>query len=185
MEEKINILVPRPEFPDPQLRRENWLNLNGEWEFEIDFTGEKNSYSERTFQFEHFDKKIIVPFAPESELSGVGYKGFMDAVWYRRDLDFPKSFDGKRKILHFGAVDHRAYVYVNGKFVGMHAGGYWPFSFDITDYLTGEGDYLTVLAEDDIRNGKYGAGKQAPTTNSRGCHYTRTTGIWQDRKSVV
>ena len=179
MEEKINISMPRPEFPDPQLRRENWLNLNGEWEFEIDFTGEKNSHSERTFQFEHFDKKIIVPFAPESDLSGIGYKGFMDAVLYRRDLKFPASFDGKRKILHFGAVDHKATVYVNGKLVGTHAGGYWPFSFDITDYLTGEGDYLTVLAEDDIRNGKYGAGKQAPTTNSRGCHYTRTTGIWQ------
>ena len=146
MKENINVSVPRPEFPDPQLRRENWLNLNGEWEFEIDFAGDKYSHSECNFQTEHLSGKIIVPFAPESELSGVGYKGFMDAVWYRRDLDFPKSFDGKRKILHFGAVDHRTYVYVNGKFVGMHAGGYWPFSFDITDYLTGEGDYLTVLA---------------------------------------
>ena len=68
MKENINVSVPRPEFPDPQLRRENWLNLNGEWEFEIDLTGEKNSYSERTFQTEHFSKKIIVPFAPESDL---------------------------------------------------------------------------------------------------------------------
>ncbi len=69
MEEKINILVPRPEFPDPQLRRENWLNLNGEWEFEIDFAGDKYSHSECNFQTEHLSGKIIVPCAPESELS--------------------------------------------------------------------------------------------------------------------
>ncbi len=182
--------VFRSEHPEPQLKRENWLNLNGEWEFEIDFC---NVGKERVEQSDWINRvicepyqkrkslkdKIIVPFAPESELSGIGYKGFMEAVWYRKEINLPESFKNKRVILHFGAVDHEATVYVNGNEVGKHVGGYTPFKFDITDFLTGENDYVTVLAEDDIRHGTYGAGKQSQRANSHGCFYTRTTGIWQ------
>lgn len=169
--------IPRPEHPDPQLKRESWVNLNGEWEFEIDFCQEGKD--KQFWLRDKLNDKIIVPFAPESELSGIGYKDFMDAVWYRRALDIPESFKGKRVILHFGAVDHKAYVYVNGALAGVHTGGYWPFKFDITDYLKADGNYVTVLAEDDLRNGKYGAGKQSSQLYSHGCSYTRTTGIWQ------
>lgn len=182
--------IPRPEHPEPQLKRENWLNLNGEWEFEIDWCNqgkydiENNDSPERVIDGcfasrRKLNDKIIVPFAPESELSGIGEKRFMDAVWYRRDITLPQSFEGKRVILHFGAVDHEATVYINGTKVGTHKGGYTPFQFDITDYLNGKDDYITVLAEDDMRNGRYGAGKQASRANSHGCFYTRTTGIWQ------
>lgn len=182
--------ILRSEFPDPQLRRENWLNLNGEWEFEMDLANQGyvvrggREWSVKTVEtsFEKRRKlndKIIVPFAPESELSGIGYKGFMDAVWYRKDISLPESFKGKRCVIHFGAVDHHATLFVNGEKVGEHFGGYTPFKFDITDYLNGEDDYITLLAQDDIRNGKYGAGKQSSRVNSYGCAYTRTTGIWQ------
>lgn len=182
--------IPRSEHPEPQLKRENWLNLNGEWEFEIDFCNEgaerveesdwvnkvvETPYEKRT----KLKDKIIVPFAPESELSGVNYKGFMEAVWYRKEIALPESFKSKRVILHFGAVDHDATVFVNGNKVGKHSGGYTPFHFDITDFLTGENDYITVHALDDMRHGIYGAGKQSNRANSHGCFYTRTTGIWQ------
>ncbi len=182
--------VLRSEHPEPQLKRENWLNLNGEWEFEIDFCNEGaekvdpndwvNRVIEQPYQMRTSLKdKIIVPFAPESELSGINYKGHMDAVWYRKEITLPENFKGKRVILHFGAVDHEATVFVNAKEVGKHVGGYTPFKFDITDYLTGENDYITVHAVDDIRHGGYGAGKQSAKANSHGCFYTRTTGIWQ------
>ncbi len=169
--------IPRPEHPEPQFKRDNWVNLNGEWEFEIDFCSE--GLDKKYYLRDKLNDKIIVPFAPESDLSGIGYKGFMDAVWYRRELDIPASFKDKRVLLHFGAVDHEAFVYVNGTLAGTHKGGYWPFYFDITDLLKETGNYVTVLAVDDMRNGKYGAGKQCPDLNSRGCFYTRTTGIWQ------
>ena len=183
--------IPRSEFPNPQFRRDNWLCLNGEWEFEMDIAREKrfpvdarrdwdNRVIELSGEFKtKLDGKIIVPFCPESELSGVGYKGYMDAVWYRRDLEIPQNMKGKRIILHFGAVDHDTTVFVNSKEVGVHHGGYTPFAFDITDYLNYENDFITVYAEDDLRHGKYGAGKQSQKVNSVGCYYTRTTGIWQ------
>ena len=137
--------IPRSEFPNPQFRRDNWLCLNGEWEFEMDVAGEKRFKDEgrrdcgpRVVQVSaekrrKLDGKIIVPFCPQSELSGIGYKGYMDTVWYRRDLTIPKGMEGKRIILHFGAVDHDATVFINGVEVGTHHGGYTPFAFDITD----------------------------------------------------
>lgn len=169
--------IPRPEHPEPQFKRDNWVNLNGEWEFEIDFCNEGRE--KQYFLRDSLGDKIIVPFAPESELSGIGYKGFMDAVWYRRAINIPDSFKGKRVILHFGAVDHEAFVYINGVLAGTHKGGYWPFSLDITDLIKEADNYVTVLAVDDMRNGKYGTGKQCSELYSHGCDYTRTTGIWQ------
>ncbi len=182
--------ILRSEFPNPQFRRDNWLCLNGEWEFEMDIANEKyftdhsrdNSnkvYSQSLEKSRKLESKIIVPFCPESELSGIGYKGYMDAVWYRRDLIIPENMKDKRIILHFGAVDHEATIFINGNKVGTHVGGYTPFSFDITDFLNYKNDYVTVYAQDDLRNGKYGGGKQSPKANSYQCYYTRTTGIWQ------
>ena len=167
----------RKEYPRPQLVRENWLCLNGQWEFEIDDArvGEWKKYWERS----SLEGTITVPYCPESKLSGVEHKDFMNCVWYRKAVTLPAEFAGKRVILHFGAVDYLAAVYVNGTKVGTHMGGYTPFSFDITDALV-EGENVIVLsATDDVRSRKQPAGKQSARFGSYGCYYTRTTGIWQ------
>ena len=171
--------IPRSEYPRPQLVRDSFINLNGEWDFEIDksSSGLNRAYEKRA----SLDGKIIVPFCPESELSGVGHKDFMDCVWYRRDLDIPADWRGadKRVLLHFGAVDYHAIVFVNAKKVCEHKGGYISFSCDITDALCDGANYVTVCALDDTRGGKQPAGKQSTRFESHGCFYTRTTGIWQ------
>ncbi|MBQ7700255.1 MAG: beta-galactosidase [Clostridia bacterium] len=169
--------IPRSEHPFPQFMRENWVNLNGEWQFETD---NGNSGTERKlFEAGSLKDRITVPFCPESELSGIGNKDFMRCVWYKRKVVLPESFAGKRTVLHIGACDHFSTVWVNGAEVGSHRGGYISFSFDITEYLhEGEND-ITVRAEDDNRAGIQPAGKQSNNYNSYGCFYTRTTGIWQ------
>ncbi len=168
--------IPRFDYPRPQLERENWICLNGEWDFEID--NAKAGEEKEFFKRESLDEKIVVPFCPESELSGIGNKDFMNAVWYRRDFDLPEE-RSERVILHFGAVDYHAKVFVNGTFVGEHKGGYSSFSFDITDALKDSGNYISVVAYDDTRSEKQCTGKQSKRLNSYGCLYTRTTGIWQ------
>ncbi len=182
--------IPRNEYPRPQLVREDWINLNGEWQFEIDNgrTGLSNIYhifSKPEFckyDFNHRDSlkdKIIVPFSPESKLSGIGNTDFMDCVWYLKEFEIPSSQKGKRTIIHFGAVDYHAIVYVNKQPVGEHKGGYSSFSFDITDFLKDGKNTVTVCAIDDIRSTKQPSGKQSIYRESEGCFYTRTTGIWQ------
>ena len=170
--------IPRPEHPNPQFERKNWINLNGEWDFQID---KSDSGAERKLYAADvkLDSKIIVPFCPESELSGVNEKDFMSAVWYQKEIEIPENYKGMRAILHFGAVDYKATVYVNGKEVGSHKGGYISFEFDITDYLTDGKNVLTVRAQDDIRSPYQARGKQSELFYSHGCDYTRTTGIWQ------
>jgi beta-galactosidase/beta-glucuronidase len=169
--------IPRPEYPRPQLVRKQWLNLNGQWDFEIDNSqvGRAKKFNER----KNLDQKITLPFCPESKLSGIGNVDYMNAVWYKRDLEIPKEWAGKRILLNFGAVDYHAVVYINGKYVGEHRGGYTPFTLDITDQLTESGNYVTVLAEDDVKSGNQPVGKQSQAYYSAGCSYTRTTGIWQ------
>ena len=169
--------IPRPEYPRPQLVREPWVNLNGQWEFEIDnaMVGFAKKYYER----EHLDGEITVPFCPESVLSGIGNVDYMNAVWYKRDLDIPAEWKGKSVLVHFGAVDYFARVWVNGKFVGEHRGGYTPFSVDITEALKDEGNSIVLCAEDDTKGGHQPVGKQSQWYYSAGCSYTRTTGIWQ------
>lgn len=170
--------IPRPEHPNPQFQRREWLNLNGKWNFEIDKSKsglEKKYYEPQT----KLDSTIVVPFCPESVLSGVEYKDFMDAVWYSREFTVPEKFADLKTILHFGAVDYKATVYVNGKEVGTHKGGYISFEFDITDYLKDGTNVLTVYAEDDTRNPLQPRGKQSERYYSHDCDYTRTTGIWQ------
>ena len=119
--------IPRPEYPRPQLRRadDTWRNLNGAWQFELDpgQSGEARGLHAGG----SFAKEITVPFAMESELSGLGYKDFMPCVWYRRRVALPKDWSGKRVLLHFGAVDYEATVWVNGEKAGFHRGGHTPF----------------------------------------------------------
>src|SRR5665647_2313218 len=111
-----NTNIPRPEHPNPQFERAAWLNLNGDWGFEID---DGNSGQERLLQSaEALTGCITVPFCPESKLSGVEHKDFMNAVWYRREFEIPAEEAGKKVVLHFGAVDYEAFVYINSRLAG-------------------------------------------------------------------
>ncbi len=169
--------IPRNEYPRPQLVRKDWLNLNGEWDFTVDDAC--NGKDLRYYEKESFDQKITVPFCPESALSGIGNIDFKTSVWYRKNIEIPAEWAGKRVLLHFGAVDYIATVWVNGKYVGRHKGGYTPFSFDITDHLKESNNYITLCSYDDVRSGSQPVGKQCQGYYSAGCSYTRTTGIWQ------
>lgn len=164
--------IPRPEHPRPDFFRKDWMNLNGTWDFETD---PGSSGRERNIEF---TKKIIVPFCPESELSGLGIKDFMPSVWYRRTFTLNEPINSKT-LIHFGAVDFHCEVWINGKSAGTHAGGYSSFSFDITDYVQPGENTVVVCATDDTRSGNQPIGKQSTRYGSHGCHYTRTTGIWQ------
>ena len=167
--------IPRPEYPNPQFERENWENLNGTWEFEID---KSNSGKDRKmYEAEKLNSEIIVPFCPESVLSGIGDTDFLNSVWYKRNIDVKKTDD--LVMLHIGACDYFTTVYINGKEVGTHKGGYTSFAFDITDYVTAGKNTVIIHAEDDNRHGLQPKGKQANLYYSSGCDYTRTTGIWQ------
>lgn len=169
--------IPRPEYPRPEFVRDNWVNLNGEWDFEIDYacSGQEKEFYNRN----SLDSKIIVPFCPESKLSGIENKDFMPCVWYRRNIEIPDEYKGSDIILHFGAVDYYAIVYVNGEKVTEHKGGYTPFSANITEYLKDSDNYITLCAYDDIRSHNQPGGKQSFLYDSHDCYYTRTTGIWQ------
>lgn len=169
--------IPRPEHPRPDFERQSWLNLNGEWEFEVDEAGDGEARGLTSGK--GLAQRILVPFCPESKLSGIGNTDFMKDVWYRRTFELPKSMTGRRILLHFGAVDWHARVWLNGTFVGEHRGGYVQFSFDISPYLRRGANELVVHAHDDTRSGLQATGKQAHSQNSEGCVYTRTTGIWQ------
>lgn len=170
--------APRPEHPEPQFERPYWQNLNGEWDFEIDhgMSGEERKLYKTG---SGLSGKITVPFCPESALSGVGHKDFMNAVWYRREFEPGIPDFHSRALLHFGAVDYHAVVYVNGSTAGEHKGGYTPFVFDITKFLKKGLNVLTVLAKDNTRSPLVPRGKQSELYHSHGCDYTRTTGIWQ------
>ena len=168
----------RNEYPRPQMVREGWMSLNGQWSFETDhsLSGLEKKYFLTSKKLE---SEITVPFCPESALSGVGYTDFMDCVWYKKSFVLPDEFRGKNIILHFGAVDYEAKVWVNGQPAGSHKGGYTPFKFDITKYLAGGENTIALCAMDDVRSGRQPSGKQSPFYSSQGCLYTRTTGIWQ------
>ncbi|MFC1525179.1 glycoside hydrolase family 2 protein [Candidatus Latescibacterota bacterium] len=169
---------PRPEHPRPQFRRDRWLNLNGEWDFALDFgaSGEDRGWPSGP---SGWTDRITVPFCPESRLSGIGHTDFMPAVWYHRTLEIPSAWQGMRILLHFGAVDYDCRAWVNGTLAGRHRGGSSSFVFDITPLLEDDGNHLVVSASDDVRSGLQPRGKQSPSLHSHGCVYTRTTGIWQ------
>ena len=170
--------TPRPEYPRPQFVREDWINLNGTWSYEFDFS--HSGMDRRLFESKGFEGRITVPFAPQSELSGVGFKDFISEMWYHRTINVPQDWAGKKIILHFGAVDYIASVYIDGKIAGRHWGGSSSFSIDITRMVVpGQEHNLVVRVEDDERSGQYAKGKQSGRFASFGCEYTRTTGIWQ------
>ena len=170
--------IPRPEYPRPQFERTDWVNLNGQWTFEMDFgaSGEQRGWTSS----KGLSKKITVPFCPESELSGIGYTDFIPCVWYQRNINIPAEWNGKKILLHFGAADYETKVYVDGKMVGEHKGSGSSFNFDITAYVkAGQQANLVVRVYDNLRGGMQPGGKQCTALFSAGCSYTRVTGIWQ------
>ena len=156
-------------YPRPQLVRDDWLSLDGIWAFSTKKEGEPGMPSK--------SGSIRVPFCPESRLSGVRKRIEADDIMlYGTKFEVPEEWDGKRLIVHFGAVDQTAKIYVDGKYAGSHEGGYLPFSIDITDYLDGDSHSLIVEARDSLDH-KYPWGKQR--VNNKGMWYTPVSGIWQ------
>lgn len=174
-------MIPRPEFPRPQFYRgeASWINLNGEWDFELDLGA---SGHERWMHEREYTGKITVPFAPESKLSGIEYTDFIAACWYRRRFERPAGFDGKRErlLLHFGAVDYEATVWINLQKIGYHMGGYTPFTVDITDVLQ-ENNTVCVWAKSDVRSPLQPSGKQAMRYPNEGCMVYPLHGHMADR----
>jgi beta-galactosidase/beta-glucuronidase len=165
--------VPRGEYPRPQFSRPDWLCLNGDWEFEVDAA---DSGLERGLLNRGLRDRITVPFAPESELSGIGDTDFLEAVWYRRSFAVPDSWGGRRVLLHFSAIDHDATVWVDGIEVVRHRGGWTPFTVDLGAV---EGQLRVVVRARDTHRGPQARGKQSSEWANHACDYTRTTGIWQ------
>ena len=169
--------IPRAEHPNPQWERANWRNLNGTWEFEFDFG--TSALARKLWEKEKLDQEILVPFCPESKLSGIGHTDFIDGAVYRRHFELSEAEAAGRTILHFGAVDYETTVMVNGQEAGKHKGGYTSFEFDITEFVTAGDNVVFVAVKDDVRSGLQPKGKQAHKFASSSCDYTRTTGIWQ------
>ena len=168
--DKVDRHLPLAEYPRPQFERKDWICLNGEYDYAV--TGDTADAPKK------YDGKILVPFSVESELSGVG-KALLpeQRLWYRRKFTVGKEFSGKEALLHFGAVDWQCSVWVNGKLVGEHTGGYNPFTFNITDVITEGENELVVKVFDPTDAGHQQRGKQILVT--KGFWYTATSGIWQ------
>ena len=168
--------LPRNEYPRPQFVRDDWLCLNGEWQFETD---QGDSGIHRGLLERELSDRITVPFCPESKLSGIENHDYYNAVWYRRCVTIPAEWVGKRLLLHFQAVDYDSTVWVNGEEVGRHRGGFTPFSCDLSG-VAEAGDEITIVlrARDDGQKPQP-RGKQARDYGPEGAIYVRTTGIWQ------
>ena len=169
--DQVSQELPHAEYPRPQLLRENWINLNGIWNYRIQGKGEESPSS--------FDGEILVPFAIESSLSGVQKTVGPDSeLWYKRSFEFKHKKKDGRVLLHFGAVDWEAEVWINNQQVGIHQGGFDAFSFDITDFLSKEGTQeIKLRVWDPSDKGPQPRGKQK--INPSGIWYTPVTGIWQ------
>ncbi len=175
--------VYRTEHPNPQFKRENWVNLNGEWDFGFEKANSVFNFSEdesraaRIQAINTYTRKINVPFCVESTLSGIGHTDFVSLAWYRKKVNIVKNKN--RVFLHIGAADYLTTVLVNSKPAGRHKGGYTSFSFDITELCEDGENEIFILCEDSVKNPLVMRGKQSEEKESHGCDYTRTTGIWQ------
>ena len=171
-------MIPRSEYPRPDRVRQDWLCLNGQWDFAFD---EKNvGLYEDWMNRRSLDTEITVPFVYQCELSGINDVRHSDYIWYHRTFNIPESFDGKRVMLHFEAVDYKAKIWINGSFVGEHEGGYTPFAFDITHIVKDRSATydLTVRCEDKLDT-EIPRGKQSFRPEPFSCWYTPSSGIWQ------
>jgi beta-galactosidase/beta-glucuronidase len=178
---RASMALPRPEHPRPDFQRPTWQNLNGEWDFAYD--PRDMGVKEQWFSRDSLPERIVVPYPVESELSGIGNLEPGKVVWYlgRFDLEKPLDFsqrEGERLLIHFGAVDYRASVWLNGHKLGEHVGGYSPFTFEITDYVRPSGNLLAVRVFDSP-NRYQARGKQSITGEGFAIWYTPVTGIWQ------
>jgi hypothetical protein len=161
-------------YPRPQLQRKDWLSLNGPWDFALDVDGTWSHPSDV-----QWNATIQVPFSPETQRSGVGHPGFYRVCWYRRILNIAPPPIGKRVLLHFGAVDYHATVWVNGSEAGAHEGGYTPFTIDLGPFTNATQLTIVVRAEDDPADLTKPRGKQDWQLEPHSIWYPRTTGIWQ------
>ncbi len=168
--------VPRPEYPRPQFVRREWMNLNGEWEFSTDTYDQgmrRGWHDGRTFS-----RRIVVPFAYQTQLSEINDQQIHQVAWYARNFEVPADWKGQDILLHFGAVDYKTTVWINGYEVGHNQGGHVPFEFDIAPFLRGGTNRMVVRAEDQ-QDAYQPRGKQAVSGLPKSCDYYCTTGIWQ------
>jgi beta-galactosidase/beta-glucuronidase len=168
--------IPRPEHPRPQFVRDEWVNLNGEWEFAFDDADEGVSLGWHDGR--PLDGRIVVPFPYQSPLSGINDKSIHERVWYARGFEVKPEWKGRDLLLHFGAVDYRATVWVNGQEVGHNQGGHVPFEFDIAPYVHEGENRLTVRVVDE-QDPRQPRGKQSSTGLPHDIDYYCTTGVWQ------
>lgn len=168
--------LPRSEYPRPRLRREKWLCLNGTWEFAFDEAD--RGLQDGWPHAEALEAQITVPFAHQWALSGLEDRRVCETVWYARNFEVPTEWQGQRVLLHFGAVDYVAEIWINGAAVGEHQGGHVPFSFDVTALLK-PGQNRVVVRVTDSQDKHQPRGKQASSGLPRGIDYWCTTGIWQ------
>ncbi|TXT65570.1 MAG: Beta-galactosidase [Promethearchaeota archaeon] len=171
--------IPRSEYPRPQfIRKDNWINLNGTWRFRFDDgnKGLKERWYNRSSEF--FEKDILVPFCFQSKLSGIHDESFHNTMWYYKKFKIPSKGLDKRILLHFGAVDYNARIYLNANFVGSHEGGYTPFTIDISDFAQEENEII-VRVEDPSKDNEIPRGKQFWQKDPGWIFYPRVSGIWQ------